>query len=200
MYNSVFVPYPEIYTDRLLLRMVRRSDDVDLFEHCRRPETSQYSLWSPHESIDVTRQLIAFQISQYKKRRCTFFVVEHKESGRVIGTGSYVYIDENYKVAEIGYSIRSDCWGQGYATEVVDALTGFAFDRMLVQRVYARVLPENEASSAVLLKLGFEYEGTHKKEYYFEGKVSDVEIYAITDEMYWQLEEKKNEIKKDSEL
>jgi ribosomal-protein-alanine N-acetyltransferase len=189
MYTEVFVPYPTIYTDRLIIRQVKRKDAEDLFELCHRPETSQYSLWRPHNNIEETRSLINYQLSLYRKHKSTFFVVELKETGRVIGTCSYVSIDENYKIAEIGYSILSDLWGKGYGTEVADALCGFAFDRMLVQRVYAHVLPENVASAKVLLHVGFEYEGTLKKGYFFDGKVSDVDVYGITDEMYFSEEE-----------
>ena len=201
MYNEIFVPYPTIHTDRLILRMVKRQDAKDLFELCKRPETSKYSLWHPHKTIDDTRALINYQIARYRKRECTFFVVEHKESGRVIGTCSYVSIEDNFKIVEIGYSILSDLWGQGYATEVADGLTGFAFDRIGAQRVYARVLPENGASSAVLQKIGFQYEGTLKKGYYFEGKVSDVEVYGITDDAFYEMnKETDNGIKENCEF
>ena len=192
MYNQIFVPYPTIYTDRLILRMVKRQDANDLFELCKRPETSKYSLWHPHQTIEDTKTLINYQISRYRKRECTFFAVEHKASGRVIGTCSYVTIEDNFKVVEIGYSILNDLWGQGYGTEVADGLTGFAFDRIKAQRVYARVLPENVASAYVLQKIGFEYEGTLKKGYYFEGKVSDVDVYGMTDDTFYELNKESN--------
>jgi ribosomal-protein-alanine N-acetyltransferase len=166
--------------------MVKKSDVNDLFELCRRPETSMYSVWNPHKSINDTKDLISFRLSQYRKGQCTFFVIEEKASGRVIGSCSYVTIDENYKSAEIGYSILSDRWNMGYATEAAAALIGFAFDRIGVIRVYAKVLPPNTASVRVLEKLGFQYEGTLKKAYYFEGKVSDINLFAITDDMYYQ--------------
>jgi ribosomal-protein-alanine N-acetyltransferase len=188
MYQDCFVPYPIINTDRLTIRRVQKSDASDLFELCRRPETSRFSMWSPHESINETKEYISFRISQLKKKQCTFFVVELKETGRVIGTGSYVSIDENYKVAEIGYSILSDFWNNGFGTEVASALTGFAFDRIGVQRVFARVLPQNEASARVLEKIGFVFEGTHKKEFYYNGIISDVLVFAITDDEFYSLE------------
>ncbi len=188
MYQDCFVPYPIINTDRLIIRMVRKGDAEDLFELCRRPETSQFSMWSPHESIRETKEYISFRLSQARKNQCTFFVVEQKSTGRVIGTCSYVSIDENYKVAEIGYSILSDVWNNGFGTEVASALTGFAFDRIGVQRVFARVLPENIASARVLEKLGFQYEGMHKKEFYYNGVASDVLIFAITDDEFYSYE------------
>ena len=186
MYNEYFVPYPTIETDRLVIRMVKKKDAEDLFELCRRPETSMFSLWSPHESLSETKDFISYQLSRYRKRECMFFVVEEKASGRVIGTCSYVSMDSDYKIAEIGYSVLSDLWNHGFATEIADALMGYAFNRIGVQRVFARVLPQNTASQRVLLKLGMEYEGCAKKGYYFNGRVNDVYTYGITDEEYFE--------------
>ena len=186
MYNEYFVPYPNIETDRLVIRMVKKRDAEDLYELCRRPETSQFSLWNPHESLSETKDFINYQISRYRKKECMFFVVEEKASGRVIGTCSYVSMDADYKVAEIGYSVLSDLWNKGFATEIADALMGYAFNRIGVQRVFARVLPQNTASQRVLLKLGFELEGTAKKGYYFNGRIDDVLVYGITDDEYFE--------------
>ena len=186
MYNEYFVPYPRIETDRLVIRMVKKQDAEDLYELCRRPETSMFALWSPHESLSETKEFINYQIARYRKKDCMFFVVEEKESGRVIGTCSYVSMDADYKIAEIGYSVLSDVWNNGFATEIADALMGYAFNRIGVQRVFARVLPQNTASQRVLLKLGLEYEGTAKKGYYFNGRVNDVFTYGITDEEYFK--------------
>lgn len=186
MYEDFFVPYPVIETDRLIIRMVRKSDAGELFELCRRPETSKYSAWSPHRDLSETRKYISFRLMQYRKRCCTFFVAEERATSRLIGSCSYASFDEAYKVTEIGYSVLSDLWNRGLATEIAGALTGYAFDRIGVQRVFARVLPENAASARVLMKLGFAFEGTHKKEFCYDGKVSDVDIYAITDDMYFK--------------
>ncbi len=186
MYNEYFVPFPLIETERLRIRMVRKSDAEDLYELCRRPETSRFSLWSPHEDLNETKDFIAYQISLYRKRKCMFFIVEEKLSGRVIGTCSYVSMDSDYKIAEIGYSILSDLWNKGFGTEVAEAITGYAFDRIGVQRVFAMVLPQNTASSRVLLKLGFELEGVAKKGFYYKGHIDDVLIYGITDDVYFE--------------
>lgn len=186
MYNEFFVPYPNIQTERLIIRMVKRSDAEDLYELCRRPETSMFSLWKPHASLNETKEFINYQLTRYRKKQCMFFVVEEKASGRVIGTCSYVSMDDDFKIAEIGYSVLSDLWNMGFATEIADALMGYAFNRIGVQRVFARVLPQNTASQRVLLKLGLIFEGTQRKGYYFDGRVSDVQVFGITDDDYFK--------------
>ena len=100
MYEDYFVPFPVIETERLVLRMVKRSDAKQLFDHCSLKETSQFSLWSPHKTLRDTKDFIAYQHSLYKKKQCYFFVVEDKLSKEVIGTCSYVSMDDDYKIAE----------------------------------------------------------------------------------------------------
>lgn len=200
MYETVLFPYPVIETEHLILRKPKRSDAADMFELCRRPETSRYSLWSPHKSVAETKDFISYKLSALKKGLIPpLFAVAEKDGSRVIGTASYVSADEYFKTVEIGYSVLSDLWNRGYGTEIANGLMGYAFDRMEVQRVFARVLPPNVASARVLEKLGFVYEGHIKKGYYFDGRVSDVDIYAVTDDMYFN-EEKSNGITEDCKL
>lgn len=188
MYQLSFSPYPIIETERLLLRKPNLKDAEEIFELCRRPETSQYSYWRPHNNVNETREMIKQKLSDIKKGTLPpFFAVEEKATGRVIGTCSYVSADAAYKSVEIGYSILSDCWGQGFGSEVAWGLVGYAFDRMEAQRVYARVLPENTASLKLLRNLGFFDEAVLKKDFFFEGKVSDVVLLAMTDDEYFEI-------------
>ncbi len=60
-------------------------------------------------------------------------------------------------VVEIGYWIRSDWTGQGYATAVAKALTDAAFERdPRIGRVEISTHERNAASQAVARKLGYE--------------------------------------------
>ena len=188
MYEDYFIPFPVIETERLILRMVKRSDAKQLFDLCSLKETSEFSLWSPHKTLKDTKDFIAYQHSLYKKKQCYFFVVQDKLSKEVIGTCSYVSNEMDEKVWEIGYSIIKPLWGCGFGTETALALTEFAFKRIGAQRVFARVLPQNVASAIVLQKIGFENEGTLKKGYYYNEKVSDVLIFGITDTMFKEVE------------
>lgn len=184
MYEDYFVPFPLLETERLIIRQVRRSDAKELYELCRRPETSKYAHWSPHTSLYATKSYISYLLSLKRKHQLTGFVIVEKQSGKLIGTCSYVSIDEDYKTAEIGYCILKEYWGQGFAKEAVDSLLWYGFEEINLQRIYARVLPENIQSVRVLQKCGFTFEGTLRKGFYYKGQVSNVLLYAITDEDY----------------
>lgn len=186
MYSKFFSPHPTLYTSRLKLRLVKRSDAYELYDFCKRPETSKFAKWEPHSSLYDTKQYINWKLSQHRKAKCTSFIVTDKNDNNILGTCSYVNLDLNSKSAEIGYSIRSECWGNGYAPEAASALIWYGFEIMKLQRIYARVVAENVQSIRVLEKLGMEYEGTHKKEYYFNGKTADIKVYAMTDDAYFK--------------
>lgn len=61
---------------------------------------------------------------------------------------------------EIGWYLRSDQWGRGYATEATALLLIHAFGELSRTRVIATADPENLASIRVLEKSGMRIEGT----------------------------------------
>ncbi|MER7310659.1 GNAT family N-acetyltransferase [Streptomyces halstedii] len=55
----------------------------------------------------------------------------------------------------VGYVLREDCWGRGYATQAVQQLITFAFVTVGLDSLGAKVHPDNVASGRVLEKAGF---------------------------------------------
>jgi RimJ/RimL family protein N-acetyltransferase len=60
---------------------------------------------------------------------------------------------------EIGYRLRPDAWGQGFATEGAGALLAATLRRPDVTRAYAHALLSNGASIAVMRRIGMTYAG-----------------------------------------
>lgn len=60
---------------------------------------------------------------------------------------------------EIGFHLRPQFWGKGYATEAATAVIDYAFSVLKAEALFAGHNPNNVASSKVLLKLGFRYIG-----------------------------------------
>jgi ribosomal-protein-alanine N-acetyltransferase len=55
---------------------------------------------------------------------------------------------------EIGYHVRRDLWGQGYASEAARACRGFGFANLAIERLISLIRPENLASRRVAEKNG----------------------------------------------
>ena len=62
--------------------------------------------------------------------------------------------------AELGYRLRRDAWGHGYATEGALALLAHGFDAVGLAHVWAQTMAVNRASRAVMERIGLEFERT----------------------------------------
>jgi RimJ/RimL family protein N-acetyltransferase len=57
---------------------------------------------------------------------------------------------------EVGWRLREDAWGQGYAREAAAASLDIAFDRFGADEVIALTVQNNTASWGLMLRLGME--------------------------------------------
>lgn len=77
-----------------------------------------------------------------------------KTSGEVIGDcGCVVQEVDGQKEIEVGYHVRRDLWGMGYATEAAKACVEYAFS-LGAKRVISMIRPENLQSRRVAEKNG----------------------------------------------
>jgi RimJ/RimL family protein N-acetyltransferase len=80
-----------------------------------------------------------------------------RSSGGLIGRGglSRSEVDGALRL-EVGWVVRSELWGQGYATEIGRAGLAFGFDDLGADEVVALTEPDNARSRAVMERLGME--------------------------------------------
>jgi len=87
--------------------------------------------------------------------------------------------------AEIGYWIGRAFWGQGFASEALDALVRHLFLRRRFERLLASARPENRASIRVQEKAGFVFERCGEDAAPARGGVMPVEFRAL-DRAGWE--------------
>ena len=80
----------------------------------------------------------------------------------------------------LGYWIGRRHWGQGYATEALEALAGYAFRSFGGNLTGAGVFADNPASRRVLEKLGFERAGAYSLACRSRGETVTVEDFRTT--------------------
>ncbi len=185
---SIFtVPVPVIETKRLSLRELRQADAADTFAYCSNPLSAKYALWHPHTDIAETRMYISWQKKMWRRGGFVLWAIAAKSTGKVIGTCSLTKDSGQTGIAELGYGILSEWWGNGYCTEAVSAVLEYAFSELGAVRIYARMLTENTASARLACRVGMQYEGTLKKAIICKGKPRDLAVYALTDDSYKKL-------------
>lgn len=176
------MPIP-LLTPRLELRDFRPDDFAAVHAYASDPEVTLYTLFGPNTE-EQTRGFLELMAKEAaaEPRQNHNLAVTDRESGALFGGCGLIGRGE--RVHEIGYVLNRGWWGRGFASEVVRALLGFGFGELAAHRIYARVAPENEASSRVLLKQGFRLEGHLRKECCVRGEWQDSRLYAILEEEF----------------
>jgi len=63
---------------------------------------------------------------------------------------------------EIGWRLRREHWGQGYASEAARAIGDYAFDTLSAPEILAVCSPVNTASSDVMRRIGMRDRGVQR--------------------------------------
>ncbi len=66
-------------------------------------------------------------------------------------------------IYELGFYLKPDYWGKGYAYEAAKKIMSYAIDKINISNIYAGHHPDNIASKKALERLGFNY---FKDDYY----------------------------------
>jgi ribosomal-protein-alanine N-acetyltransferase len=98
------------------------------------------------------------------------------------GVGLELQTDVFRRSAEIGLWLGETYWGRGIGTEVLRAMTEYAFSSFDVCRVYAGVFAWNAASVRMLEKAGYSFEGRLRKSVTKDGQIIDLLLYAMVRE------------------
>ncbi len=178
-YLDIFGHLPTMRTARLELRPVRMSDAQDLYEYSSDPEVARHVLWDAHTSIHQTRAYIRFLIRQYRSAAPGTFVIALRQSGKVVGTIGFMWVQPENRSAEVGYSLSRAYWNQGIMTEALRAVLEFGFTKLNLNRIEAQHESDNPASGHVMQKADMRREGTLRQRLYNKGRYADVELYAM---------------------
>ena len=176
---DLFSHLPTLLTPRLTLRPVRMSDAEDLYEYSRDSEVARHVLWDAHRSIHQTRDYIRYLIRQYRNGAPSTFVIALRETGKVIGTIGFMWVQTENRSAEVGYSLSRAYWNCGYMSEALKAVVEFGFLKLNLNRIEAQHECDNPASGHVMKNAGMVHEGTLRQRLYNKGRFVDVDLYAI---------------------
>lgn len=181
---KLFSKMPELETERLKLRAIKKSDVEDINEYASNPKTSEYLLWEKHKSIEYTKRFVDIVLAKYRLSEYHDWAIVLKENQKMIGTCGLTRIDEENSIAEIGYVLNPSYWGNGYATEAAKKMIDFAFNVIGVNRVEARFLFGNEASLNVMKKIGMKFEGYLREYQLVKGSYRTVGVSSILKREY----------------
>jgi [ribosomal protein S5]-alanine N-acetyltransferase len=147
-----------IETNRLLLRTFTLSDAPLIYELNLDPDVTRYTgdpIKDVHHAEQVLEQVILPQYALYNHGRWAVLV---KPGLEFIGWCGLKTRPERNEI-DLGYRFIKKSWGQGYATEAAYACIKYGFEKLNLDRIVGRAMPQNTASLRVLEKCDMQYVG-----------------------------------------
>jgi RimJ/RimL family protein N-acetyltransferase len=156
-------PAYRIVTERLVIRCwepvdaVLAKDAIDSsLEHLR-----EWMPWAHAEPTTLEQKVQLLRLFRGRfdlDQDAVYGIFDRDERRAVGGTGLHPRVGEG--ATEIGYWIRADSTGRGFASESTAALTRVGFEIAGFERIEIRCDPENVRSAAIPSRLGYVHEAT----------------------------------------
>ena len=143
-------------TERLILRDWREEDWPAFFHHTNTPAVMKY-LGGVLDGEAVAAQRSRVETCSQRHGHC-FWAVERKADGEILGFCGLKLADAPGSTVEgqfeVGWRLREDAWGHGYAKEAAIAALQAGFERFGAEEIVALTVIENEASWGLMKRLG----------------------------------------------
>lgn len=146
--------------DKVRLRPLRREDVALFVEWLRDPEVAHHLGRMPFPRTEADERRWVEKVAADESNHV--FAIEEAD-GAVIGSIGLHNMEWGAGKAELGIVIgEKRYWDQGYGTDAVRALLGFAFDEMGLRRISLTVFDDNPRAVRVYEKCGFRHEGVER--------------------------------------
>ena len=152
-------PFPNLTTERLLLRELTPADAADVLAFRSDPVVQQYDE-SPMTSLDEALTFIDDMRAIRPTQTFLGWGIALRESNQVIGVVALWDWDKTKRQAELGYGLAKEHWGHGLGQEAVRAVLEYGFSSLGLRWAYATTLTANTRSIKMLERLGFQREST----------------------------------------
>lgn len=170
-------------TDRLILRPLTKNDAGDIYHHVKEYDIARWLVNVPHPyPKDGAIKYVRESTELMKKGLSYELPIRLKSTEEMIGIMAVLKVDRKNRNAELGYWIAKKYWNSGFATEAGIRVLEFGFNVLGLERMYAKCVPENKASSRVMEKIGMKYEGIFRHEILKNNKYYDMAYYGIVKE------------------
>lgn len=178
MNSEIFNLFPQLITERLVLREITAQDVESIYKLLSDPEVVKYDTFELFTDIKQASNLIEWFSEEFRRERAIFWGISLKSQSEIIGFCK-CEIEIPKIRADFGYDLRAEYWNRGIMTEALGAVIDFTFNKVDVNRIEASVSIENNASIRVLEKLGFAKEGVLRKRSYWGGRCHDMMMMSI---------------------
>lgn len=175
--------FPTLQTKRLELIEITEFHSGDIFKIFSEHQMTKYYNMLPLINGTEAQNIIQHFSNKFESDAGIRWGIALKGQQNIIGTCGFNNFTKHHR-ANLGYDLQSAFWNNGLITEALSALLNFGFDTLELNRIEAEVMQGNLASNKVLAKLNFTNGGILKQWMFWNGKHSDMTMFALLKSEY----------------
>lgn len=175
-----FSPFPELITERLLLRRIITADALAILTLRSLEIVMQFIDREKPKDIEDAKAFVALIDERIESNNGINWAITLKDDPAfLIGIIGFWRTIKQHHRAEIGYMLHPDYWHKGLMKEAVEKVIDYGFGPMQLHSIEAHINPGNIASAKLLEKTGFVREAYFKEDFYFRDRFIDTAIYSL---------------------
>ncbi|MDZ3826813.1 GNAT family N-acetyltransferase [Pseudomonas monsensis] len=170
--------FPEFFLPRCTLRRIHRRDVDAIFAGLSNPQVvACYGV--SYDSLEATDEQMRWYDALLEERKGIWWGIAQPGQDELVGACGFNDWSHADRSLEIGYWLMPEYWGQGLMQACLPTIIRFALGTLGVHRIHADVEPENPASSRLLERLGFVFEGTLRELEYKHERFLSLHQYSL---------------------
>jgi len=150
-------------------------EDIDYIYHLENnPEIWHLGdNYFPLSKFDVENYVLSIPKDIYKHNQLRL-MIEKQSERKTIGTVDLFNLQPYSRRVAIGIIIEETERGKGFASDALDVVINYCFEKLGLHQIYAGILDDNVASNRLFESKGFVFSGKHKDWVFYNGRWMDL--------------------------
>ena len=169
-----------IIGDGIRLRAIERSDLPRYVNWLNDPEVRQYLMMVSPLSLTFEEQWYESMIKRPMEEQAMMMEVFTEDGWKPIGNIGLMSVSNIDRDGELGLFIGEKSeWNKGYGRKAIQLMLSFAFNTLNLNRVYLRVVAENQRGIRSYKAVGFVEEGRMREAKFLNGSYHDMLLMSV---------------------
>lgn len=147
--------FPELSTERLVLRQLSLNDRRAIFKLHSNKEVNQIITREGPKNLNDSDAFIQTCSDKFEKEESVLWALQLIDSDQIIGTIAFQNIDAENSYAEISYELNPDFQNEGFMNEAMTPVLDFGKNTISLKTIEAFTHEDNNPSIALLGKHQF---------------------------------------------
>ena len=168
MIQFQFDPFPDLETERLLLRSFSETDIPSLFETRAYLPNSNFLDRAPYQKMEEAESFLNKIIDGVNNNEWINWGIQKKDNSFMVGSICLWNLDVEKAKGELGFEMHPDFQGKGIMTEAIVKVIDYGFSEMKLELIEAVTHQDNLTTVHILQKLNFQKVENWQGEYKYQ--------------------------------